>query len=74
MNIHQQQQAVTGRLREVMPKLYSGVNADRLTFSSNRAFETNNGKRIKGMDKFLGKNKATIFEQSFSKKRKWENN
>jgi len=40
--------AVTGRLREVMPKLYSGVTADKLTFSSNRAFETYNAQHIKG--------------------------
>ena len=41
-------QAVTKRLREVMPKVYAGVSTDQLTFSSNRAFEANNAQIING--------------------------
>ena len=40
--------AVTGRLREVLPKVYGGVSADRLSFSSNRAFDTYNARNING--------------------------
>ncbi len=41
-------QAVTKRLREVMPKVYAGVSTDQLTFTSNRAFEANNAQIING--------------------------
>ena len=41
-------QAVTKKLREIMPNLYGGVSSDQLTLSSNKAFEPYNARGIKG--------------------------
>merc|ERR1712142_586233 len=40
--------AVTKKLREIMPNLYGGVSSDQLTLSSNKAFEPYNARGIKG--------------------------
>lgn len=40
--------AVTLRLREIMPKVYGAVSADGLTFASNRNFDTSNARNING--------------------------